>query len=141
MSDASVLSALIAVNEQATFNRWAGFKVVSASAGEVELRMSWREEVGQYNGFLHAGLIGALLDTACGFAASTVSGPVLASQFSVRCIAPAKGGIFVVKGRVVKAGRRQVFAAADLYCQSLESKELTLCANGDAILVPVGIPQ
>lgn len=137
-ADANVLSALIAVNETARFNQWAGFTVVSAKSGEVELSMPWRDEVGQYNGFLHAGLIGALIDTACGFAASTVSGPVLASQFSVRCMAPAKGQRFIVRGRVVKAGRRQVFAAADLYCENLESKESTLCASGDAILVPLG---
>lgn len=138
LSDSNLLTALIAVNEKATFNKWAGFSVVSAMPGEVELKMAWRDEVGQYHGFLHAGLIGALIDTACGFAASTVSGPVLTSQFSVRCMAPAKGQSFIVRGRVVKSGRRQVFAAAELYCERPESPEPTLCASGDAILVPLG---
>ncbi|MGX5725901.1 PaaI family thioesterase [Metapseudomonas otitidis] len=137
-TDITVMSTLAAVNEQAAFNRWAGFEVASAKPGEVELRMPWRDEVGQYSGFLHAGLIGALIDTVCGFAAGTVSGQVLASQFSVRCIAPAKGRMFIAKGRVVKAGKRQVFTAAELYCETPGSGEMTLCATGDAIFVPLG---
>jgi acyl-coenzyme A thioesterase PaaI-like protein len=95
-----MLSALREINAAAAFNRWAGFAVVSASAGHVELRMSWRDEVGQYSGFLHAGLIGALIDTACGFAAGTIAGRVLASHYSVNCMAPAVGRSFVArKGR------------------------------------------
>ena len=137
-SDSAVMAAVKAINETAAFNRWAGFEVVSASAGAVELQMPWRDEAGQYSGFLHAGLIGALIDTACGFAASTVAGQVLASQFSVRCLAPAAGVRFVARGRVIKAGRRQVFACADLYCEGTDSGELKLVATGDAILVPVG---
>lgn len=136
-SDPALLAALAAVNQKAAFNRWAGFEVHSASPGHVEMHMPWRAEAGQYSGFLHAGMIGALIDTACGFAASTVSGPVLASQFAVRCLAPAVGRGFVVKGRVVKSGKRQVFAAADLYCQMEQGDGLKLVAVGDAVLVPV----
>jgi uncharacterized protein (TIGR00369 family) len=130
-----------AINETAAFNRWAGFEVVSAANGEAELRMRFREEdMGQYAGFLHAGLIGALLDTVSGFAAATVAGRVLASHFSVNCISPAVGRAFVARGRVVKAGRKQVFAAAELYAQGKDEGEgdaLKLVATGNAILVPV----
>jgi uncharacterized protein (TIGR00369 family) len=137
-STPALLAALVAVNRQAAFNRWTGFEVRSASPGAVEMHMPWREEVGQYSGFLHAGVIGALIDTACGFAASTLSGPVLASQYSVRCLAPAVGQAFMVKGRVVKAGKRQVFAAADLFCQPEDGAQWKLVAVGDAVMVPVG---
>ncbi|MBS80931.1 PaaI family thioesterase, partial [Variovorax sp.] len=65
-----MLDTIQAVNRSAAFNRWAGFEVVRAEQGEAELRMAWREaDMGQYAGFLHAGMIGALLDTVCGFAA------------------------------------------------------------------------
>ena len=132
-----MLDTLQAINATAAFNRWAGFEVTRAGQGEAELRMDWREaDMGQYAGFLHAGLIAAMLDTACGFAAATVSGRVLASHFSVNCLAPAVGRSFVAKGRVVKAGRKQVFAAAELYAQG-EGDALKLVATGDAILVPV----
>jgi len=132
-----MLDTLQAINKTAAFNRWAGFEVTRAADGEAELRMAWREEdMGQYAGFLHAGLIGAMLDTACGFAAATVAGRVLASHFSVNCLSPALGRAFVARGKVVKAGRKQVFATAELYGQG-EGDSLKLVATGSAILVPV----
>ena len=42
----------------------------------------WRADLGQYAGFLHASMIGGMIDTACGFAAFTLSGRVLASHIS-----------------------------------------------------------
>lgn len=140
MTDPTFLQTLQAVNQTASFNRWAGFEVVRAAAGEAEIRMDWREEdMGQYAGYLHAGLIGAMLDTACGYAAATVAGRVLASHFSVNCLAPAVGPSFVARGRVVKAGRKQVFAGAELFAEQ-ENGELLLVATGNAILVPVEAP-
>jgi uncharacterized protein (TIGR00369 family) len=133
-----MLKTLQAINRSASFNRWAALEVTHAAKGEAALRMLWRaEDMGQYAGFLHAGLIGALLDTACGFAAFTVSGRVLASNFSVNCLAPAVGQAFIARGRVVKAGRRQVFAAADLFAEPEGGGEPKLVATGQAILVPV----
>ena len=132
-----MLDTLQTINKTAAFNRWAGFEVTRAADGEAELRMAWREEdMGQYAGFLHAGLIGAMLDTACGFAAATVAGRVLASHFSVNCLSPALGRAFIARGKVVKAGRKQVFATAELYGQG-EGDSLKLVATGSAILVPV----
>ncbi|SFU37637.1 uncharacterized domain 1-containing protein [Polaromonas sp. YR568] len=137
MAEQQLLSTLQAVNHSASFNRWAGFKVTHAAAGESELRMDWRkDDMGQYAGYLHAGMIGAMLDTACGYAAATVAGRVLASHFSVNCLSPAVGHSFVARGRVVKAGRKQVFANAELFAEQ-ENGELTLVATGNAILVPV----
>lgn len=127
--------ALQAVSQRAAFNRWAGFEVCRAGAGEAELRAPWRDEMGQYAGFLHAGLIAAMLDTACGFAATTVAGNVMASHFSVNCLAPAAGRAFVARARVVKAGRKQVFATAELFAERDGAEKLV--ATGNAILVPV----
>lgn len=137
MAEPTLLNTLQAVNQSASFNRWAGFEVTQAAVGEAELRMDWRkDDMGQYAGYLHAGLIGAMIDTACGYAAGTVAGRVLASHFSVNCLAPAVGRSFVARGRVVKAGRKQVFANAELFAEQ-DSGELLLVATGNAILVPV----
>jgi uncharacterized protein (TIGR00369 family) len=136
-SDPAMLSRLREINAAAAFNRWAAFEVVSASEGAVELRMGWREEAGQYSGFLHAGVIGALIDTACGFAAGTIAGRVLASHYAVNCLAPAVGKSFVARAKVVRAGKRQVFASAELYAEDGTGAAPRLVATGDAILVPV----
>tara|TARA_R110000803_G_scaffold76951_2_gene141758 strand:- start:209 stop:622 length:414 start_codon:yes stop_codon:yes gene_type:complete len=134
MTATDLLATLRAVNDSAAFNRWAGFTVARAAPGEIDLTLTWRDDFGQYAGFLHAGLAGALIDTACGFAAFTLSGPVLASHYSVNCLAPAIGERFIARGRVVKAGRKQVFTSAELFAVKADVEKLV--ATGDAILVP-----
>ena len=104
--DTSTLDRIRAINASAAFNRWCGIEVVSAKPGEAEIAMPWRQEVGQYAGFLHAGLVGALIDTACGFAAVTMVGRVLASHYSVNCLRPAVGA--VAPRRPVAPARRPV---------------------------------
>lgn len=131
------LQTLCAVNESAAFNRLAGIEVVAAGDGGVTIRMNWRNDFTQYSGHLHAGLIAALLDTACGFAAATLVGAVTASHFSMNCLKPAIGRYFVAKGTTLRAGRRQVFARAELFAAD-EQDDLALVATGETVLVPTG---
>jgi uncharacterized protein (TIGR00369 family) len=130
------LAQIRALNETAAFNRWCGIEVVSAGPGKVEIAMPWRDEAGQYAGFLHAGLVGALIDTACGFAACTLAGRVLASHYSVNCLRPAVGERFIARARVVKPGKSQFFTACDLYAQSGDGEKLV--ATGETLLSVVG---
>ena len=129
------LAQIRAINQSAAFNQWCGIEVISAEPGKVEIAMPWRSEVGQYSGFLHAGLIGALIDTACGFAAATVVGRVLASHYSVNCLRPAVGERFVARARVVKPGKSQVFTSCELYAQAGGSEKLV--ATGETLLLVV----
>ena len=132
----SHLQRLTAVNASAAFNRLAQFHVDSAQEGAVEIHMKWSDEFTQYSGYLHAGLIAALLDTACGFAAVTVSGNVTASHFSMNCLEPAIGRRFIAKEFTVRAGRKQVFARAELFAES-DQGEGALVATGESLLVPI----
>jgi uncharacterized protein (TIGR00369 family) len=128
------------INTMAEFNRWCGIEVTVAEAGTVEIQMPWRAEVGQYSGFLHAGLIGALIDTACGFAAATVAGPhLLASSFSVNCLRPAQGQKFIARARVVKPGKSQIFTSCDLF--AVDGGEEKLVANGQTLLAVLSEPS
>ena len=128
-----LLARLRAINETAAFNRYYGFEVVSAQPGAVELAMPWRAEAGQYSGYLHAGLIGALIDTACGYAAGTLGGRSLAASFSVSCLRPAVGERFVARARVVKPGRTVSFTACELYAQKDGAEKLV--ATGETLLL------
>lgn len=123
------------ISRLAAFNNWLDLEITHAAPGEVELRLRWRDEFGQYNGFLHAALVGGLIDTACGFAAATQAGNLLASQFSVRCLRPARARVFLVRGRVVKPGRLQIFTAAELVDANGDDNKPF--AVGEALLVPV----
>lgn len=129
------LARIQAINATSAFNRWSGIEVISADAGLAEIAMPWREDAGQYAGFLHAGVIGALIDTACGFAAATLVGRVLASHYSVNCLRPAVGERFVARARVVKPGKTQVFTACELY--ALTGVEEKLVATGETLLTVV----
>ncbi|MDP3761918.1 MAG: PaaI family thioesterase [Ramlibacter sp.] len=133
---ADPLAQIRAINQSAAFNRWCGIEVVSAEPGKAEIAMPWRAEVGQYSGFLHAGLVGALIDTACGFAAVSVVGRVLASHYSVNCLRPAVGERFIARARVVKPGKTQVFTACELYAVAEGSEKLV--ATGETLLSVVG---
>jgi uncharacterized protein (TIGR00369 family) len=134
-SPAFDLQKLIALSATAGLNRLAGFEVVAAGDGAAELRMRWNDDFTQYAGYLHAGMIAALLDTACGFAAATLVGGVMASHFSMNCLKPAVGRLFVAKGTTVRAGRKQIFARAELFAEN-EAGERTLVATGETLLVP-----
>lgn len=134
-ADADPLSFVRSINASAAFNRWWGFEVLRAEPGLAELAMPWRPEAGQYAGFLHAGLVGALIDTACGFAAVTLVGRVLASHYSVNCLRPAVGERFVARARVVKPGKTQVFTSCELYAVADGSEKLV--ATGETLLTVV----
>ncbi|MGE5617617.1 MAG: PaaI family thioesterase [Candidatus Woesearchaeota archaeon] len=128
-----LLAELRAFNQTSAFNRSFGFTVESVRPGEAELSMPWREEAGQYSGFLHAGLVGALIDTACGYAAATVAGPnLLAAHYSVNCLRPAIGSRFVARARVVKPGKQQVFTSCQLFAQSAAGE--VMVATGETLL-------
>jgi len=135
LSPAFDLQKLIALSATAGLNRLAGFEIVVAGDGTAELRMQWNDDFTQYAGYLHAGMIAALLDTACGFAAATLVGGVMASHFSMNCLRPAVGRLFVAKGTTLRAGRKQIFAKAELFAEN-EAGERTLVATGETLLVP-----
>lgn len=132
---ADALTRINAVNGTAAFNRWCGIEVLAAEPGSATIAMPWRDEAGQYSGFLHAGLLGALIDTACGFAAATLVGPVLASHYAVNCLRPAVGRRFIARATVVKPGKSQVFTRCEVFAESDGAEKLV--ATGETLLVTV----
>jgi uncharacterized protein (TIGR00369 family) len=127
------LELLRQVNAGSPFNAWAGFELLAAERGSAELAVTSRTDLLQHGGFLHAGVVGALMDTACGFAAATLAGNVLASQYQVMCYAPAVGARFVARAKVTRAGKRQIFATAELFSAGDDPEKLV--AGGSAVLM------
>ncbi len=129
------LATLRAINQTAAFNQWCGIEVIKAELGAVEISMLWRPEFGQYSGFLHAGLVAALIDTACGYAGATMVGQVLASHFSVNCLRPAVGQRFIARAKVIKPGKTQIFTSCELFAYANDEEKLV--ATGETLLVTV----
>jgi uncharacterized protein (TIGR00369 family) len=87
-------------------------------------------------GALHAGVQAALLDTACGYAAGTLAGNVVTLQLNLLFLSSAKGDRFEARARVTKAGKAQLFAAAELIAWR-DGAEV-LAAGASAVLAKVG---
>ena len=91
-----------------TVMKTLGVTIVSLAPGRVTLAMPFRADFTQHHGFLHAGTVTTVLDSACGFAAFTLmaaDAEVLTIEFKSNFIAPAKGKLFRFEGEVVKSGR------------------------------------
>ena len=70
-----------------------GAEIVFIAAGEVHLAFPFAEEFCQQNGFMHAGAIASVADSANGYAAYTLAPPdtdVLAVEFKINLLAPAR---------------------------------------------------
>ena len=85
-----------------------GARLESVAPGEVTIAISFNEALTQQHGFLHAGAVTAVIDSACGYAGLSLMEPgaaVLAVEFKVNLLAPAAGREFLAIGRVARAGR------------------------------------
>lgn len=85
-----------------------GATLAQVTAGEVILTLPFRPELTQQHGFLHAGILTTVMDTACGYAALSLmerGAAVLSVEFKINLLAPARGNRFYAIGRVVRSGR------------------------------------
>ncbi len=85
--------------------------------GEVRIALPFREDLVQQTGTLHAGVIAAIADNACGYAALSKmpdGANVLSVEFKLNLLAPAAGSRFVASARVIRAGRTLTVVSADV---------------------------
>ena len=85
-----------------------GARLTSVSPGEVVIELPFREDLTQQDGYLHAAIVTAIADSACGYAAHTLISPgagILTVEYKVNFVAPAAGRAFTAYGRVTKPGR------------------------------------
>ena len=97
-----------------------GIVIVRLAPGEVELAMLHAPAFTQQNGFVHAGIVTAGLDNACGVAAFTLMPPaagILTVEFKTTLLAPARGERFVFKAEVIKPGRTLTFCEAKAFAE------------------------
>jgi uncharacterized protein (TIGR00369 family) len=100
-----------------------GAQLVRVEAGVVEIAIPYSSDLTQQNGFMHAGIITTIADTACGYAAYTlmpVNSDVLSVEFKMNLLRPAKGSTFVAAAEVIKPGRTLTVVRADVFARSDE---------------------
>jgi len=96
-------------------------ELTSVVQGGVEIRLPFLPDLTQQNGYLHAGAITAVLDSACGYAALTLAADdkeVLTVELKMNLLAPAAGEVFAVRAQVKRAGRTLTVCTADAFAIS-----------------------
>ncbi|MCH2506406.1 MAG: PaaI family thioesterase [Dehalococcoidia bacterium] len=84
-----------------------GAVVGKVEPGQVEIEMPFQAHLTQQHGFIHGGIVTSILDSACGYAAFSLSAPdsaVLTVEYKVNFVAPAKGESLVARGQVLRPG-------------------------------------
>lgn len=85
-----------------------GARLVHVGPGEVDLEFDRHPDLTQQHGFIHAGILSTVMDSACGYAAYSLmpaDAGVLTIEFKINLLSPARGERFVARGRVTKPGR------------------------------------
>jgi uncharacterized protein (TIGR00369 family) len=113
-----------------------GASLASAESGRVVIELPFRDDLTQQDGYLHAGIVTTVLDSACGYAAYTMmpeGSSVLSVEFKVNLLAPAKGDVLIARAEVKRAGRTLTVCTADAFVVS-DRKE-RLCATMLATMI------
>jgi uncharacterized protein (TIGR00369 family) len=129
----------IVARVQASFARQQFMATLGATLdavrdGEVEIVLPFSAALTQQHGFIHAGAVTTIVDTACGFAALTKmpdDAAVLTTEFKVNLMSPAKGERLRAKGRVVRAGKTLMVCLGEVFAEdggkdNMKSKQVAL---------------
>ena len=118
--------------------RTLGITIARLEPGEIELAMGYRAELTQQHGFVHAGIITAGLDNACGMAAFTLmpkGAGILTVEFKTNLLAPAKGERFVFRAGVVKPGRTITVCEARAFAVQADAESLIATMTGTLMVL------
>jgi uncharacterized protein (TIGR00369 family) len=114
-----------------------GVEIVRLAPGEIELAVPYASAYTQQHGFMHAGIISTVLDSACGYAAFSlmpVESAVLTVEFKTNLLAPAKGDRFTCSAQVVKPGRTLTVCDARAFSMDRDGKERLIATMTGTIM-------
>jgi uncharacterized protein (TIGR00369 family) len=107
-----------------------GAQLSRVEPGVVEISLPYRKDLTQQNGYLHAGIITTIADSAAGYAAFSLmpaGAGVLSVEFKVNLLRPASGETFLARAEVIKAGKTLTVVRSDVF--GISGNEQTLVAT------------
>ena len=107
-----------------------GARITELRSGFVEIRTSYRPELTQQHNYFHAGVSGAIADSACGYAAYSLmpaDTSVLTVEYKINLLAPAAGDELIARAKVVRSGKTLKVCTAEVY--ALKNGTETHCAT------------
>ena len=119
-----------------------GAELITIERGRVEIALRYDERFTQQHGFLHAGAVASVLDSACGYAAYSVMPPdasVLTVTYTVNLLAPAAGQRFTMIGHVIRAGRNLVVCRGEAFADGAERPFAAMQATMSAVYDRPGV--
>lgn len=120
-----------------------GATLTKVADGEVTITLPNAQHLAQQHGFVHAGALAAIADSACGYACLTRMPPgsaVLSVEFKINLLAPAAGSHFTARARVVRMGRTLGVAAAEVHAHT-DGADPKLIALMQATMMRVDPPN
>jgi uncharacterized protein (TIGR00369 family) len=124
--------------ERQRFMHTLGARLARVEPGEVDVELPVRDALVQQHGFLHAGALATVADSACGYAALSLmpaGAAVLSVEFKINLLAPAVGDRVVARGRVVRAGRTVTVCWGEVTAYQGESERLVATMVGTMMTV------
>jgi uncharacterized protein (TIGR00369 family) len=129
---------------RASFGRQTAMQTLGAvmgrvEPGEVEIEMPYRADLTQQHGFIHGGIVTAIVDSACGYAAFSLSAPdtaILTVEYKVNFVAPAKGDRLVARGEVVRPGATITVCKGDVLAYDGDEEKLVASMLTTLMLMP-----
>jgi len=103
-----------------------GARLLRVADGEVDIELPWSEAIQQQHGFVHAGAIATIADSACGYACLTrmpEGSSILSIEFKINMLSPGVGDRFVARSRVVRVGRTIGVATAEVVAYAAHSPD------------------
>jgi uncharacterized protein (TIGR00369 family) len=130
---------------RASFDKQGAMHTIGATLARVEpghvvIELPWQKGLTQQHGFLHAGMLATALDSACGYAASTLmpaDAGVLTIEFKINLLAPAQGERFRMEGTVLKPGRTITVTEGRAYALH-EGREKLVATLGATLMTITG---
>ncbi|MGH9901860.1 MAG: PaaI family thioesterase [Pyrinomonadaceae bacterium] len=98
--------------------RMIGATLRSVTPGAVEIELPFRDDLTQQHGFLHAGVVASIADSACGYAALSLmpeDADVLTVEYKINLLSPARGERVIARARVTRPGRNLTVCAGDVF--------------------------
>ena len=115
-----------------------GASLTLIEPGIIEITLPYRQDLTQQNGYLHAGIVTTIADSACGYAAFSLmpeGSGVLSVEFKVNLLRPAKGEEFQARAEVIKAGKTLTVVRADVFAMTENERSLVATMQGTMMRV------
>jgi uncharacterized protein (TIGR00369 family) len=101
--------------QHSAFASLLGAELLDFAPGKVSLQVRNRPDLCQHHGFMHGAVVGFMIDSGCAWAAASLVGDVVTSEYKLNLLAPALGEKLICRSEVLKAGQRQAVCRADVF--------------------------